>query len=134
MVIGTGKKSREMLKHRNSDSKNEDSIVYSIQCGICDKEYIGETGRGMKTRIAEHRRDVKGHVMSNAIVIHIDKAGHLPRWDRAKILEKGNQKNVRKALEAAHIKTKETMNTRAGFYSLAGPTAQLALQRRGAID
>ena len=81
----------------------------------------------LKTRIAEHRRDVRGHVLSNAIVVHADKSGHLPRWEQAEILEKGMKKNIRRALEAAHIKTKRTYNTRPGFYTLGQATAELAL-------
>ena len=96
---------------------------------------FGETGpgRGLKTRIAEHRRDVRGHVLSNAIVVHVEKSGHLPRWEEAEILEKGIKKDIRRALEAAHIMTKRTYNTRAGFYTLGQATAELALQRRSGI-
>ena len=49
----------------------------------CDKQYIGETGRGLRTRISEHRREyVSGHVLSNSIVVHVDKSGHLPTWEQ----------------------------------------------------
>ena len=90
---------------------------------------MGETGRGLKTRISEHRRDLKNHNMSNALVVHADEAGHLPRWDQAGILEKGIKKDIRKALEAAHIKTRDTLNTRAGFYTMAAACAKLATNR-----
>ena len=101
------------------------SVVYRIPCGICDKQYIGETGKGLKTRIAEHRRDLRRHVLGNAIVVHVEKSGHLPRWEEAEILEKGIKKDIRRALEAAHIITKHTYNTRAGFYTLGQATAEL---------
>ena len=128
-VIGTGEKSGDILKYKCSGNRtcNEKSVVYRIPCGTCDRSYIGESGRGLKTRIAEHRRDVRGHVLSNAIVVHADKSGHLPRWEQAEILEKGMKKNIRRALEAAHIKTKRTYNTRPGFYTLGQATAELAL-------
>ena len=61
-------------------------------------------------------------MLSNAIVVHVDKAGHLPRWEEAEILEKGMNKN-RRASEAANIMTKNSANTRGGFYLMALATA-----------
>ena len=52
----------------------------------------------------------------------INKEGHLPRWEQANILEKGIPKNIRRALEAVHIQSKDTTNTRSAFYTLAQPT------------
>ena len=72
-------------------------------------------------------------MLSNAIVVHVDEAGHLPRWEGAEILEKGMNKNIRRALEAAHIKTKNTLNTRGGFYSMAAATARLSLLKRSTL-
>ena len=83
-------------------------------------------GRGLKTRIAEHRRDMKNHTASNALVAHANKEGHLPRWEKVNILEKGIPKNIRRSLEATHIQSKDTTNTRSGFYTLAQTTARLA--------
>ena len=71
----------------------------------------------------KHRRDVRGHMLSNAIVVHLDKARHLPRWEEAEILEKGMNKNIRRASEVAHIMTKNSLNTRGGFYLMALATA-----------
>ena len=75
---------------------------------------MGETGRGLKTRLSEHKRDMKSYNLSNALVVHADQTGHLPRWEHAEILEKGKTKGIRKALEAAHIKTRDTLNIRGG--------------------
>ena len=50
---------------RNMLDKAKDPIdpmlkkgVYSIPCS-CDEEYIGETGRSIKTRMKEHYADIK---------------------------------------------------------------------------
>ena len=135
MVLGTGKKSGNVLKSKNSSTlKMDNSVAYSIPCAVCDRQFIGETGRGLKTRIAEHRRDMRNHTESNAMVAHANKEGHLPRWEQANILEKGIPENIRRALEAAHIQSKDTTNTRSGFYTLAQPTARLALLRRGTTE
>ena len=34
-------------------------VVYQICCGDCNGIYIGETGRAYKTRLAEHKRDLR---------------------------------------------------------------------------
>ena len=131
VVIGTGEKSGDILNGKSEKTGQENSIVYRIPCAVCPKQYVGETGRGLKTRISEHRRDLRNHNLSNAMVIHADKAGHLPRWEHAEILEKGMKKSVRKALEAAHIKTRDTLNTRGGFYAVAEASAKLAVRGTG---
>ena len=34
-------------------------VVYQIPCRDCTDIYIGETGRAYKTRLAEHKRDLR---------------------------------------------------------------------------
>ena len=132
ITIATGRKTRDILGNKCSErSENSKSVVYKIPCGGCNKAYIGETGRGLKTRIHEHKRDVRDHNLSNAIVVHAEKSSHLPQWEKASILEKGMSKPHRKALEAAHILTEDNkINTRAGFFSLPNEVARLAVQKR----
>ena len=89
---------------------------------------MGETGRGLKTRLQEHKNDVKFHRTSNAIVLHIDECQHLPKWDDAKILERNMKKQKkRKCLEAAHIMSRNTFNTRGGFITWSSIAAKLAV-------
>ena len=94
----------EYLTRTKPEIKESDSVVYKIPCsGPCNKSYIGETGRGLNTRLKEHKRDVRNHNRSNAIVLHIEKCQNLPDWNSAHVIEKGMSKSVRKALEAAHM-------------------------------
>ena len=61
-VISGGHKSGDILKGARSENKDRvSSVVYRIPYAVCEKQYIGETGRGLGTRVAEHRRDVRGH-------------------------------------------------------------------------
>ena len=131
VAITTGRKSGEILKGgQRSKELNTASVVYQIPCGGCQKSYVGETGRGLKTRLAEHRRDVRDHRQSNAIVLHMEETDHLPRWENASVLQKCPNKQHRRALEAAYIRLHETTNTRAGFYTLSKFAAKIALHRR----
>ena len=105
---------------------NKISVVYQIRCGGCRKKYVGETGRRLKTRLAEHKREVREHRLSSAMVLHVEESNHLPRWEGASILQECAGKQLR-AIEAAYIILNETTNRRAGFYTLGKCMAELAL-------
>ena len=130
MKIATtsGIKVGELAKSKDTKSGNEDSVIYSIPCNICDKEYIGETGRGLDKRIAEHKNDVRKHRTSNSLVVHVDSHKHLPNWDAVTELDVGLNKRMRKAIEAAYICNKNVTNHREGFIKWAAPAAKLALR------
>ena len=100
------------------------SVIYKIPCGGCDLAYYGETGRGLQTRLSEHKADFRYHRMSNAMVVHSEKEGHLPRWKDATIMHQGLSKSNRKAMEGAIIATAPNINTRPGALRLAKVTAQ----------
>ena len=76
--------------------------------GKCSRVYYGETGRGLKTRMREHKGDLRNHRVSNAFVVHVDEAGHLPDWAGATSLKKDFTKTQRKIVEAAFIATAKT--------------------------
>ncbi len=108
-----GEKIGELTRTKETGLVNNNSVVYSIPCKGCTKQYIGETGRGLKTRITEHRRDVLKHNTSNSLVLHIEKCKHLPKWEEAKEIKVGLKKRMRKAIEAALITTREEeLNTK----------------------
>ena len=88
---------------------------------------MGEPGRWVKVRLKEHKSDIRFHRTSNAIVMHIDQCNHLPDWEGTRILEKNIKKQTRKLLEAAHILSRETLNSRNGFITLASSAVRLAV-------
>ena len=51
---------RRLLVHPNDkvELEEQDELVYQIPCKNCGAEYIGETGRLLKSRLEEHRKDV----------------------------------------------------------------------------
>ena len=100
-------------------TENKNSVVYKIPCGGCTKAYLGETGRGLKKRIMEHRRDVRNHQPTSSFVIHIEEHQHLPKWDQAEILWSGNGKRRRKMIESIVIETLPNINSKRGDYTLA---------------
>ena len=54
-----------------------------IPCGSCSKSYIGETGRGLQTRLKEHKRYMRNNSEHSALVIHAEKTHHIPDWGGA---------------------------------------------------
>ena len=70
-------------------------VVYQIPCRDCTGIYIGETGRAYKTRLAEHKRDLKPASLAKvgnnfnkktALVKHVITKDHRVDWDHSKIL------------------------------------------------
>ena len=76
--------------------------VYSLPCS-CDEEYIGETGRSIKTRLKEHCVDIKHERIKNSVVAeHSKKTNHYICMEKAKVLaleEHYNKRRIREALE-----------------------------------
>ena len=123
----SGRKIDNLTKQRNTKQK-ADSVVYKIPCsGPCNKSYIGETGRGLTTRLKEHKRDVRNFDTKNALGPHIEQCGSLPNWTRAEVIEQGNTKSVRKAMEAAHILVHDVINVKSGFFTWAKIEAKMAI-------
>ena len=120
IVTTGGRKVGKMLLNKKDDKRDEDkcnsSVVYRIPCGKCSRVYYGETGRGLKTRMREHKGDLRNHRVSNAFVTHVDEAEHLPDWARATSLRKDFTKIQRKIVEAAFIATEDTLNISQGFF------------------
>ena len=98
----SGRKIGDIVKHKKvqnvnrPNNTNMNSIVYRIPCGGCEASYIGESSRGLDTRLSEHRNDIRHHRTSNSLVLHIDSHGHLPNWQQVEILQKGLDKSLRK--------------------------------------
>ena len=71
-------------------------VVYQIPCLDCTGIYIGETGRAYKTRLAEHKRDLRPENLAKvddnnfnkktALVKHVITKDHRVDWDYSKIL------------------------------------------------
>ena len=88
-----GQKIENLTLSHYTKSKSK-SVVYKIPCsGVCNKSYIGETRRGLITRISEHKRDVRNRNRSNAIVLHIEECKKLPDGGKACVIEEGMSKS-----------------------------------------
>ena len=78
------------------EKSSRPGVGYHIPCRDCTDIYIGETGRAYKTRLAEHKRDLKpanlAKVNDNnfnkktALVKHVITKDHRVELDHSKIL------------------------------------------------
>ena len=119
LVEKSGLKISEIVRKKKRHNENKDSVVYSIPCNGCSKSYVGETYRGVKTRVIEHRRDVCNHKSTSSFVIHVGERNHLPKWDNAKVIWRGEGKSKRKLIEAAVIECLPNINSKRGDYTIA---------------
>ena len=88
-----------------TDEQHKHNLVYAFQCGECDRNYIGETGRRIGKRIDEHlTTDNKSHVYK-----HVAQTRHVINEEDFSIIigsGDGNYKK-RKISEAFHIHQKK---------------------------
>ena len=85
----TGTKIGDIVKTKRPKHDLTHSVVYEIPCGGCDKAYYGESGRGFKTSIKEHKYDLKWDDKRNVMVAHRTKEQHIPRWKNCIIIHQG---------------------------------------------
>ena len=111
------------------EKSSRPGVVYQIPCRDCAGIYIGETGRAYKTRLAEHKRNLRlanlAQVDDNnfnkktALVKHIITKDHRVDWDYSKILTFETDFTKRRFLESFFIYNSENAinNKKNCFYS-----------------
>ena len=73
------------------DIFEQSNVVYKITCKQCNKIYIGQTGRLLRTRRNEHRNNIKLSEKYHKVVSkHILEFDHDFNWDNLLILHKEN--------------------------------------------
>ena len=85
-------------------ANDERSGVYKIVCDDCQGVYIGETGRQMKIRVAEHKKAWEKRVVGkSAFADHLINSGHSLKEGSEELLHKENSLFERMALEHIEI-------------------------------
>ena len=128
---------RRLLVHPKDKVELEEQgeLVYQIPCKNCVAEYIGETGRLLKTRLEEHRKKVdnkkkekytrggKERLMStinkSALTDHATTENHIIDWDGVNNVDKEPNRRIRHIKEAIWIRKARTpINRDEGNYEL----------------
>src|SRR5436190_1533465 len=94
------------VKPNNLDQQNK-NVVYKVPCS-CDRNYIGQTSRPVKTRIEEHMKKVKNkESYGSKISEHVLETGHNIKWTDSCVLYKEQnwkKRNFAESLFMAHEK------------------------------
>ena len=88
-------------------------IIYEIPCLDCNFVYIGQTKRGLKSRLAEHKRaTLNQKPEQSALCVHAMAFEHNIDWINAKILEVENNYSKRLVSEAWFINSRPNVMNR----------------------
>lgn len=96
-----------------TDVNLQSNVVYKIPCLECEKIYIGQTGRYLKTRMSEHRRDCRNfHInkeSKTALFEHVISEGHFFDFENVQVI--GTQNILKKRLLDEMIEIRRHSNT-----------------------
>ena len=84
------------------DSLDRHNVVYMIPCQDCDKVYIGETSKTIKSRITEHKNAIKRQDPRSLPATHVTNNDHRFDWTKTTILNHADTRHARKFKEAWH--------------------------------
>nr|VZH93129.1 unnamed protein product [Spirometra erinaceieuropaei] len=92
---------RQVMRPKDPLPRQETSgVVYRIWCGCGQSNYVGETGRLLRTRIAEHVAAVRRNDANSQVAAHSTRPGHTFKFDEAEILARGDNRVSREFLES----------------------------------
>jgi len=83
------KLSRLIKVHKDIDKPlYKNNVVYKIQCRDCEATYVGQTKRQLKTRLKEHKNNIKLDQSKHSVISeHITKYNHSFDWENTKIID-----------------------------------------------
>ncbi|BHF82404.1 Alpha-(1,3)-fucosyltransferase 7 [Sparganum proliferum] len=92
---------RQVMKPKDPLPRQDTSgVVYRIWCSCGESNYVGETGRKLQTRMAEHAAAVRRNDASSQVAAHSTGSGHTFKFDEAEILARGDNRVSRELLES----------------------------------
>jgi len=116
----SGPKLGRMVQTHKDKRMNENGVIYKATCETCDKSYIGQTKRPLKTRMKEHDSHIRhGHTTKSAIAEHYweHKGSHNINLNNTKIIYKESNWYARLFKEGLLIQSnqKQSMNQDTGM-------------------
>nr|VZI22686.1 unnamed protein product [Spirometra erinaceieuropaei] len=92
---------RLVMKPKNPLPRQETSgVVYRIWCSCGQSNYVGETGRQLRTRMTEHAAAVRINDASSQVAAYSTTSGHTFKFDEAEILARDVNRVSRELLES----------------------------------
>ncbi|BHF65612.1 hypothetical protein SprV_0200862500 [Sparganum proliferum] len=85
---------RQLMKPKDPLSRLVTSgVVYRICCSCGQSNYVGETGRQLRTRMAEHAAAARRNDANSQVAARSTRSGHTFKFDEAEILASGDNRN-----------------------------------------
>jgi hypothetical protein len=109
------------------------SGVYQLKCGDCDAIYIGQTGRSLMVRAAEHRRDYVNKTGMSQFSSHLLKEGHQADFTPELLhrVKKGTQLDIREQLEILKCVKKKDVVTNDHLFPFHSPLLDIPFLHLG---
>jgi len=80
-------------------------VIYKISCKDCDATYVGQTKRQLKTRLREHKNNIRQDHSKHSIVSeHIINFNHAFDWENVQIIDHEHNYHEKMISEMIHIK------------------------------
>ena len=96
--------------------ENKKGVIYCIPCKDCDRVYIGETGRTLSVRQAEHKRHLaNSHTQHSAVAAHALDELHDINWGNISVLDHNDDFYKRRIKEALLIRHYSNFNQDCGL-------------------
>ena len=90
-------------KHKDQpNNEDKQNAVYQIPCQDCEKVYIGETSKTIKSRITKHKNAIKREDERSLPAKHVTENDHRFDWTEIKILNHAKTREAREFKEAWH--------------------------------
>ena len=99
--------------------KVSDGCIYEVPCKDCNCKYLGQSSKGLATRIKQHKYYVRTGQTSSGLFMHMNNFNHAIDWNNAEVALYCNSFMRRNIIESAMIKYKENLvNLSPGMYKL----------------
>ena len=134
VAITAGKKVGDFFTNLKdtTDLKSKCNLVYRVDCGDCERCYVGMTGQRFQARINQHDRDITRGRRATALSTHALEEGHSIRLDEPTILTSEKNYHKRAFKEMCYIKSlQNTMNSVTDLLSLSPIYSNLIAVAKG---
>ena len=106
---------KKRVTHNSNKNTAVDRGVYVIPCLDCNEKYVGETGRGLDTRMDEHKRACSVGMENSAVANHSLDLDHRIDFKNSKIVYKEADVGKRRVVEGALIHCIKTFKNNKSF-------------------
>ena len=108
LAFSTNGSLRQQLRRKSKTKEQPKGSVYVINCTICPKVYIGQTGKQVEQRVGEHSRGTGTDIMG-AVTGHNLIPGHVMDLENPSCIYRSDCKSTRITVEAALIHVAPTI-------------------------